>query len=61
MLFMPILKKEKDIIRVYNMHLQSLKLDVNEISENIDVINKDKSQMLLILESVNFATASRDI
>jgi hypothetical protein len=32
------------------MHLQSIKnfADVNEISENIDVINKDKSQMLLI-------------
>jgi endonuclease/exonuclease/phosphatase family metal-dependent hydrolase len=43
------IKKGKDIIRVYNMHLQSIKIspDVNEISENIDVINKDKSQMLL--------------
>lgn len=44
------IKKGKDIIRVYNMHLQSIKIspDVNEISENIDVIDKDKSQMLLI-------------
>ncbi|NGY37555.1 endonuclease/exonuclease/phosphatase family protein [Flavobacterium sp. XN-5] len=43
------IKKGKDIIRVYNMHLQSIKIspDVSEISENIDVINKDKSQMML--------------
>jgi endonuclease/exonuclease/phosphatase family metal-dependent hydrolase len=43
------IKKGKDIIRVYNMHLQSIKIspDVNEISENIDVIDKGKSQMLL--------------
>jgi endonuclease/exonuclease/phosphatase family metal-dependent hydrolase len=49
-------KKGKDIIRVYNMHLQSIKIspDVNEISENIDVINKDKSQMLLIRISKAF-------
>jgi endonuclease/exonuclease/phosphatase family metal-dependent hydrolase len=42
------IKKGKDIIRVYNMHLQSIKIspDVNEISENIDGINKEKSQML---------------
>jgi endonuclease/exonuclease/phosphatase family metal-dependent hydrolase len=50
------IKKGKDIIRVYNMHLQSIKItpDVNEISENIDVINKDKSQMLLIRISKAF-------
>ncbi|UQD56246.1 endonuclease/exonuclease/phosphatase family protein [Flavobacterium sp. K5-23] len=43
------IKKGKDIIRVYNMHLQSIKIspDVNEISENIDVIDKGKSQMML--------------
>ena len=42
------IKKGKDIIRVYNMHLQSIKIspDVNEINDNIDVINKNKSQML---------------
>ncbi|MBA0885441.1 endonuclease/exonuclease/phosphatase family protein [Flavobacterium undicola] len=42
------IKKGKDIIRVYNMHLQSIKIspDVNEISENIDVIDKEKSQLL---------------
>jgi endonuclease/exonuclease/phosphatase family metal-dependent hydrolase len=49
-------KKGKDIIRVYNMHLQSIKItpDVNEISENIDVIDKDKSQILLIRISKAF-------
>ncbi|MEZ7497180.1 endonuclease/exonuclease/phosphatase family protein [Flavobacterium sp. Arc3] len=50
------IKKGKDIIRVYNMHLQSIKIspDVNEISENIDVINKNKSQMMLIRISKAF-------
>ncbi len=50
------IKKGKDIIRVYNMHLQSIKIspDVNEISENIDVINKEKSQLLLIRISKAF-------
>ena len=43
------IKKGKDIIRVYNMHLQSIKIspDVNEINENIDAINQGgKSQKL---------------
>jgi endonuclease/exonuclease/phosphatase family metal-dependent hydrolase len=42
------IKKGKDIIRVYNMHLQSIKIspDVDEINDNIEVINKSKSQML---------------
>ena len=42
------IKRGKDIIRVYNIHLQSIKIspDVNEIDENIDVINKGKSQRL---------------
>lgn len=42
------IKIGKDIIRVYNMHLQSIKIspDVNEISENIDGINQQKSQMV---------------
>ena len=50
------IKKGKDIIRVYNMHLQSIKItpDVNEISENINVINQDKSQILLIRISKAF-------
>ena len=43
------IKKGKDIIRVYNMHLQSIKIspDVNEISENIDEINQQKSQVVV--------------
>ncbi len=42
------IKKGKDIIRVYNMHLESIKIspDVNEISENIDEINQQKSEAL---------------
>jgi endonuclease/exonuclease/phosphatase family metal-dependent hydrolase len=42
------IKKGKDIIRVYNMHLESIKIspDVNEISENIDEINQAKSEVL---------------
>ncbi|HEY4617064.1 MAG TPA: endonuclease/exonuclease/phosphatase family protein [Flavobacterium sp.] len=50
------IKKGKDIIRVYNMHLQSIKItpDVNEISENINVIDQDKSQMMLIRISKAF-------
>lgn len=50
------IKKGKDIIRVYNMHLQSIKIspDVNEISKNIDVIDKEKSQMLFIRISKAF-------
>lgn len=50
------IKKGKDIIRVYNMQLQSIKIspDVNEISENIDVINQEKSQMVINRLSVAF-------
>ena len=43
------IKKGKDIIRVYNMHLQSIKIspDVSELDEkNIDAINQGKSQKL---------------
>ena len=43
------IKKGKDIIRVYNMHLQSIKIspDVNEIHDNIDAISQGgKSQKL---------------
>lgn len=43
------IKKGKDIIRVYNIHFQSIKIspDVNEINNNIDLINKEgKSQKL---------------
>jgi hypothetical protein len=56
------IKKGKDIIRVYNMHLQSIKIspDVDEINDNIEVINKSKSQMLYkrISKVYTAATAS---
>lgn len=50
------IKKGKDIIRVYNMHLQSIKIspDVDEINDNIDVINQGKSQKLLNRISIAF-------
>ena len=50
------IKKGKDIIRVYNMHLQSIKIspDVNEISENIDVMDQQKSKFLFIRISKAF-------
>ncbi len=40
----------KDTIRVYNMHLQSIKIspDVNEISEHVDSLNQQKSQLVFI-------------
>jgi endonuclease/exonuclease/phosphatase family metal-dependent hydrolase len=42
------IKKGKDTIRVYNIHLQSIKIspDVNEIEEHVEVINQNKSQQL---------------
>lgn len=42
------IRKGKDTIRVYDMHLQSIKItpDVNEIQENVNAINKQKSQMV---------------
>ncbi|MCI4442366.1 MAG: endonuclease/exonuclease/phosphatase family protein [Lentimicrobium sp.] len=42
------IKKGKDIIRVYNMHLQSIKIspDVTEINDNIEAIDQGKSQRL---------------
>ncbi|MCP2029541.1 endonuclease/exonuclease/phosphatase family metal-dependent hydrolase [Flavobacterium sp. HSC-32F16] len=42
------IKRGKDIIRVYNMHLQSIKIspDVSEISDDIDNVNQKKSQRI---------------
>jgi endonuclease/exonuclease/phosphatase family metal-dependent hydrolase len=42
------IKRGTAIIRVYNMHLQSIKIspDVTEINENIDVMDQEKSQVL---------------
>jgi endonuclease/exonuclease/phosphatase family metal-dependent hydrolase len=43
------IKKGKEVIRVYNMHLQSIKIspDVTEINDDINVMNQSKSQKLL--------------
>jgi endonuclease/exonuclease/phosphatase family metal-dependent hydrolase len=42
------IRKGKDTIRVYNIHLQSIRIspDVNEIEEHVEVIDKNKSQQL---------------
>ena len=50
------IKMGKDIIRVYNMQLQSIKIspDVNEISENINEINQQKSQKVINRISIAF-------
>jgi len=42
------IKKGKDTLRVYNMHLQSIKIspDINDISNNVEIINQEKSQMV---------------
>lgn len=41
-------RKGNDTIRVYNMHLQSIKIspDVSEIESNVDKINQQKSEMV---------------
>ena len=38
----------KDLVRVYNIHLQSIKIspDVKEINENVEGINQQKSQII---------------
>ena len=43
------LKREKDTIRVYNMHLQSIKItpDVNELNDDIQGIEQKKSERML--------------
>ena len=42
------IKKGKDTIRVYNIHLQSIKIspDVNEIQEHVEAIDQNKSQQV---------------
>ena len=42
------IKKGNDTIRVYNIHLQSIKIspDVSEISEHVDAINQSKSEQV---------------
>ncbi|UUF16965.1 MULTISPECIES: endonuclease/exonuclease/phosphatase family protein [Flavobacterium] len=50
------IKRGKDIIRVYNMHLQSIKIspDVSEISDDIDKVNQQKSQRIYARISKGF-------
>ncbi|MBW1657823.1 endonuclease [Flavobacterium quisquiliarum] len=50
------IKRGKDIIRVYNMHLQSIKIspDVSEISDDIDNVNQKKSQRIYARISKSF-------
>jgi endonuclease/exonuclease/phosphatase family metal-dependent hydrolase len=42
------IRKGKDTIRVYNMHLQSIKItpDVNEIQDNVDALDQQKSEQV---------------
>lgn len=42
------IKIGKDLVRVYNIHLQSIKIspDVKEINENVEGINQEKSQII---------------
>lgn len=51
------IKKGKDTIRVYCMHLQSIKItpDVNEISDDINEINQKKSELIIKRISKAFA------
>ncbi len=51
----------KDLVRVYNIHLQSIKIspDVNEISENVEGINQEKSELLFKRISVAFKKQQR--
>lgn len=48
--------KGKDTLRIYNMHLQSVKItpDVNEIQENVEVIDQNKSKYILKRISLAF-------
>ncbi|MHC0447412.1 endonuclease/exonuclease/phosphatase family protein [Flavobacterium sp. 3-218] len=50
------IKRGKDVIRVYNMHLQSIKIspDVSEISDDIDNVNQKKSQRIYARISKGF-------
>ena len=50
------LKREKDTVRVYNMHLQSIKItpDVNELNDDIQGISQKKSERMLKRMSTAF-------
>jgi endonuclease/exonuclease/phosphatase family metal-dependent hydrolase len=50
------IKRGKDTIRVYSMHLQSIKItpDVHEIDENIQGVSQDQSKRMLRRMSTSF-------
>ncbi|WP_394757962.1 endonuclease/exonuclease/phosphatase family protein [Flavobacterium sp.] len=50
------IKIGKDLVRFYNIHLQSIKIspDVKEINENVEGINQEKSQLIFKLISEAF-------
>jgi endonuclease/exonuclease/phosphatase family metal-dependent hydrolase len=50
------IKIGKDIVRFYNIHLQSIKIspDVNEINDNVDELNQQKSEAIFKRISVAF-------
>ena len=54
-LFVDILK-DKDTLRIYNIHLESIKItpDVHEIDENVNTINEEKSKRMLKRLSKSF-------
>ncbi|MEC4005541.1 endonuclease/exonuclease/phosphatase family protein [Flavobacterium sp. SUN052] len=55
------IRKGNDTIRVYNMHLQSIKIspDVNEMQDNVDSISKQKSQ--LVVKRIGLAFTQQQI
>jgi hypothetical protein len=50
------IRRGKDTIRVYNMHLQSIKIspDVNEMQDNVDSISQQRSQLVVKRISMAF-------
>jgi endonuclease/exonuclease/phosphatase family metal-dependent hydrolase len=50
------IRKGKDTIRVYNIHLESIKIspDVTELEENVESINQEKSEQVFIQISQAF-------
>ena len=52
------IKRGKDTIRIYSMHLQSIKItpDVHEIDENIQGVSQDKSKRMLRRMSRSFTS-----
>lgn len=50
------IRKGKDTIRVYNMHLQSIKIspDVSDMQDNVDSINQQKSELVVRRMSTAF-------